>query len=98
MVATLKISAEVPLQWRPQTGRYQYGHDLMLGSIKVGHVVMPTQSQSYTGPRWKPETTLPGIRTSRDRLYETDTEAKAALENVVFNWFTWIGLAPTLGG
>lgn len=78
------------LDWRQQTGQYQYGYDLYLGDYCIGSIHQPVQSKSYTGPRWRPETTLPGIRVRQGLLFETDEQAKAALERVVLLWLKGI--------
>lgn len=64
--------------------------------VVVGYVHQPTQSKTYTGPRFRADTVLPGIRIKDGIMDETEELARERLENAVRAWFQRCGVvAPS---
>lgn len=91
--ALIRQATRIEFDWRAKTGRYAHGWSLWIADgIMVGDLSQPVQSKGYTGPRWRGEVLLPGIRIRKDLLHETELDAAATVEHAVVTWFAKVGV------
>lgn len=86
------MKMNLKIEWKRKTGKYQLGWWCEVGDgVIVGELHQPSQTRDYAGPRWRADTSLPGIRVRQGLLHETEDQAKALLEQVVRQWFQRCG-------
>lgn len=81
--------------WYPTTSPIHEGSFLRVGKISVGHVykrkharILITKRRSIEDDCWHLNLLLPGIIVKKNE-FDTELEARAALEALVGKWFKW---------
>ncbi|WP_261465884.1 hypothetical protein [Serratia entomophila] len=79
------------MQWKTKSTRWGTGERLLLGSIEVGGVSYDvTVSKSDSG-RYAATCSLPGIKKEKTH-FQSQEEAKVAVEQAVMEWLKRTGL------
>ena len=85
-----KLSIEFK-KTQPRLGS-SFTNCLVGDGVIVGYVHTPLQSRGYTGPQYRADVTLPGIKIREGLMHETEDLARDCLERVVVQWFQRCGV------
>lgn len=88
------MKTELKIEFKRVLTKYgdDYYNCVVGDGVIVGYVHQPTQLKGYTGPRYRADITLPGLKIKQGLLHETRELAQECLQRVVISWFQRCGV------